>query len=81
MIAKRNLELNDLAFLYYSAKACSDLFGLINNAFSELSQVVHEKICRVFSAFWHSISKREKRNEDFKWYFDSDQPASQQSTG
>ena len=29
IIVKRNLEMNDLGFLCYSAKACSDLFKFI----------------------------------------------------
>ena len=29
IILKRNLELNDLGFLYYSAKTCPDLSGFI----------------------------------------------------
>ena len=31
---KRNLELNDLGFLYYLAKACPDLSGFIQAHFS-----------------------------------------------
>ena len=34
IIVKRNLELNDLVFLYYSAKACPDLFEFIQTHFS-----------------------------------------------
>ena len=34
IIVKRNLELNDLGFLYYSAKGCPDLSGFIEAHFS-----------------------------------------------
>ena len=34
IILKKNLELNDLGFLYYSAKGCSDLSEFIQAHFS-----------------------------------------------
>ena len=36
IIVKRKLELNDMGFLYYSAKACPDLSGFIQAHFSIL---------------------------------------------
>ena len=74
IIVKRNLELNNLGFLYYSAKACHDLQRvdrLIFQSLREIDEIINFRSFRKFFInkvspfliFWHTIFKREKRNE------------------
>ena len=77
IIVKRNLELNDLGFLYYSAKACPDLSRFIQAHFSifishllDITKTGNDEIVNFknfrksfFVAFWHLIFKWEKRNK------------------
>ena len=51
IIVKRNLELNDLGFLCYSAKACPDLCGFIWAHFS------------IFISHFLDITKTENRRK------------------
>ena len=67
-IAKACLDLSGLYRLIFQSLYHTSLIfpkreidEIIN--FSKLSQVVHKKICRIFSTFWHPIFKRGKRNE------------------